>query len=80
MRERRTTRPQLVLEMTMRDVLGNMEEMVSGYGLHEMGGELEIIAIEPATQTTPFSRGSRAPLCSEIFSAQLHQLPSRQVA
>lgn len=32
----------------MRDVLGNMEELASDYGLRTMGGEFAILAIERA--------------------------------
>ena len=80
MRETRTIRPQMALEMTMRDVLGNMEEMVSEYGFHEMGGDFEIIAIESTTQPSPLARDSHAAHCREIFSAELCQYPVRRVA
>ena len=80
MRETRTIRPQLALEMTMQDVLGNMEEMVSEYGFHEMGGDFEIIAIESTTQPSPLTRDSHAVHCREIFSAELCQYPVRRVA
>ena len=42
----------------MHDVLGNMEGMASEYGFRDMGGEFEILAIEPAAAHT-----------HEIFSA-----------
>ena len=74
MRERRTIRPQLVLEMTMRDVLGNMEEMVSEYGFYEMDGEFEIIAIERAEQREALFAESPTPNIRELFSAQIHSL------
>ncbi len=72
----------MALEMTMRDVLGNMEKMVSGYGFHEMGGDFEIIAIESATQPSPLARDADIAHCREIFSADISSLPllSRQVA
>lgn len=69
MRQARTIRPQLALEMTMRDVLGNMEGMASEYGFRDMGGEFEILAIEPAAQPSPLARDSRAAHTHEIFSA-----------
>lgn len=48
MREIKIIKPRGALEMAMRDVLGNMEELASEYGLRDMGGEFEILAIEPA--------------------------------
>ncbi|MCW8919301.1 MAG: hypothetical protein OQL08_10885 [Gammaproteobacteria bacterium] len=49
MREIKIIKPRGALEMTMRDVLGNMEELAGEYGLRDMGGEFEILAIEPAS-------------------------------
>ncbi len=82
MQQARTIRPQLALEMTMRDVLGNMEEMVGEYAFCDMGGEFEILAIEPTEQPSPLARDSRAPHSREIFSAEVMHLshPDRRVA
>ncbi len=43
----------MALEMTMRNVLGNMEELISEYGFHEVGGDFAIIAIERGTVPIP---------------------------
>ena len=80
MSENRTIRPQLALEMTMRDVLGNMEEMVSDYGLRNLGGEFEILAIErlpgPASVVTAYSD----PYHISLFSAEIRPLqPTRKL-
>jgi hypothetical protein len=81
MRETRTIRPQLALEMTMRDVLGNLEEMVSTYGYMASDGCFEILAIEKAVvlDAVPRHQPPRAPRA--IFSAQQYHFPTpRQVA
>ena len=77
MRETRTIKPQLALEMTMRDVLGNMEEMLGGFAFGDMGGEFEIIAIEPTAHNTEQQQASCAPRIRDMFCAELHQLPRR---
>jgi hypothetical protein len=68
----------LALEMTMRDVLGNMEELVSGYGFRDLGGEFEILAIEAVEVADAASRypAPRAP--RHLFSAQRFDLPTAQ--
>jgi hypothetical protein len=82
MRETRTIRPQLALEMTMRDVLGNMEELATEYAFRDTGGDFEILAIEPAIQPSPLARDSRAPRHRELFSAAITPFVAvnRQVA
>ena len=79
MSERRTIRPQLALEMTMRDVLGNMEEMVGEYAFRDMGGEFEILSIEAVTHNTPRYPEPHAPQVRELFSAEILPLPSAAV-
>jgi hypothetical protein len=71
-----------VLEMTMRDVLGNMEELVAEFAFRDMGGDFEILAIEPAIQPSPLAHDSRTPRHRELFSANITPLASlnRQVA
>ena len=82
MQQARTIRPHLALEMTMRDVLGNMEEMVGEYAFRDMDGEFEILAIEPAQQPSPLARDSRAAHTREVFSAEVTSFPlqARRVA
>ena len=75
MNESRTIRPQLALEMTMRDVLGNMEEMISEYAFRDMGGEFEIISIKAAEHNDTSPPESRAPHIRELFSARVLPLP-----
>jgi hypothetical protein len=72
MSQDRTIRPDIALEMTMRDVLGNMEEMVAEYGYRDMGGEFEILGIEPAVQTNPEQPLSHMPHTREILSAEIN--------
>lgn len=70
----RPIRPQVALEMTMQDVLGNMAELAMDFGFHDMGGEFEIISIEPA-QTS--ERNDITPPPShvrEILSAEVSPL------
>jgi hypothetical protein len=68
--------------MTMRDVLDNMEEMAGEYAFRDMGGDFEILAIEPSEHSRSFARDSRVPRTREIFSAELTDFPlrARQVA
>ncbi len=82
MNNKRTVRPQMALEMTMRDVLGNMEEMVGEFAFRDMGGDFEILSIEPAQQPSPIVHDSRAPRIREILSAEVMPFASaaRQVA
>ena len=58
----------------MRDVLGNMEEMAGDFAYREMGGEFEILAIEPATVPDAVSDSARGPNIRELYSASLYQL------
>lgn len=80
MRQPRTTRPQVALEMTMRDVLGNVEELAGEFAFRDMGGEFEILSIEPASPNTPLS--AQASNTREILSARVETFTptSREVA
>ena len=75
MSETKTLRPQLALEMTMRDVLGNMEEMVGEYAYRDLGGEFEVLAIEPARVPDAVTDYRQDPRIRELFSAEFYQLP-----
>jgi hypothetical protein len=78
MRDTRTIRPQLALEMTMRDVLDNMEELVSGYGFADLGGEFEILAIEAVEVPDAANRYPAPPVPRHLFSAQRFNLSAAQ--
>lgn len=51
----------LALEMTMQDVLGNMEELTLGFAFCGSAGCFEILAIEPTEipEAMPVSRSMR---------------------
>lgn len=64
----------------MRDVMGNMEELAGEFAFHDMGGELEILSVEPAAQYPGKANDTHAPLVREILSAEVKALPARHVA
>lgn len=72
---RENIRPDIALEMTMRDVLGNMEEMAAEFGYRDMGGEFEILSIEPAVQANSEPAFPHTPRTREILCAEISPLP-----
>lgn len=63
----------LALEMTMQDVLGNMEELALGFAFCDSAGCFEILAIEPTEppEALPVSRSIRV---RSPYDASLLQL------
>lgn len=81
MSQKQTVNPNLALEMTMRDVLGNMEEMLVDCAHGEMFGEFEILAIESTEPPSPLPRSTALPRRPRpIFSAEITSLAARHVA
>lgn len=71
--------PHLALEMTMQDVLGNMEELALDFGFSDAGGEFEILAIEPA-EVPDAAEVSHSPQLRSPFSAEVFELlPNKRV-
>ena len=62
---------QLALEMTMQDVIGNMEELALDFGFSDSIGCFEILAIEPAevADAAQVSRRARLrpPYAADLF-------------
>lgn len=71
---KKTIKPHLALEMTMHDVLAGMEDFATEFAFHDMGGEFEILGIEPATPNLATEVAAPAPLVRELFSADIHRL------
>ena len=69
---------QLALEMTMQDVMGNMEELALDFGFSGSDACFEILAIEPAelTDVAQPSRSThfRSPYAADIFALSTEKL------
>ncbi len=75
MSSKRTIRPQLALEMAMRDVLDNMEDFSSGFAFTEMAAEFEILGVEPVASNGSTRQQSTGPRIRAVLSAEVMQLP-----
>ncbi|MDH5785314.1 MAG: hypothetical protein OEZ16_06865 [Chromatiales bacterium] len=75
MNESRVLRPQLSLELAMRDVLGNMEELVSEFTCDGLGDEFTIVSIEPTRVPDAVTENRSGVDVTPLFSATLYQLP-----
>jgi hypothetical protein len=64
----------LALEMTMQDVLGNMEELALDFGFSGGAECFEILAIEPAEPPSPTAAPSSGPRLRSPFSADILEL------